>query len=51
LEQFIINIGDSKMKFLSWSANSIEPGKTASMCRLAWINTGGKGLSLLFPAG
>ena len=31
------------MKTQSWSANSIEPGQTARMCRLAWLYTGGKG--------
>ena len=34
---------DIKMKTLSWSAKSIEPGQTAQMCRLAWLYTGGKG--------
>jgi hypothetical protein len=32
------------------SANSIEPGQTARMCRLAWLYTGGKDLMLSGPA-
>jgi hypothetical protein len=31
--------------------NSIKPGQTAQMCRLAWLYIGGKGLKLLVPAG
>ena len=36
---------------LSWSANSIEPGQTAWMCRLPWLYTDGKGESFSVPAG
>ena len=32
---------DSKQELESWSANSIEPGQIARMCRLAWLYTGG----------
>ena len=39
------------MSSLSWAANSIEPGQTVQMCRLAWLYTGGKGLLLLLPEG
>ena len=42
---------DIKMRTKSWSASSIKPGQTARMCRLARLYTGGKGLSLSFPAG
>ena len=34
------------MKTGSWSANSIEPGQIAWMCRLAWLYTDDKCLSL-----
>ena len=30
-------LGMSRWKLLSWSANSIEPGQAAWMCRLAWL--------------
>ena len=30
----------------SWSANSIEPGQTTHMCRLAWLYNGGKGVTV-----
>ena len=39
------------MRTWSWSANSIEPCENAWMWRLAWLYTGGKGLSLSFPSG
>ena len=42
---------DIKMKTLSWSSNSIEPGQNARMCRLVWLYTGSKGLSLTVLAG
>ena len=32
-------ISDIKTKTWSWSANSIKPGQTAQMCRLAWAKT------------
>ena len=51
LELSIIIFSDVKMKTQSWSANSIEPGVTARMCRLAWLYTGGKGYSLSVLAG
>jgi hypothetical protein len=41
LEQYFINFGDVEMKILNWLANSIEPGQTARMYRLAWLYTGG----------
>ena len=42
LEMFIINIINIKIRI--WSDdNSIEPGQSAWMCRLAWLYTGGKG--------
>ena len=44
-------LGISRRKFEFWSANSIEPGQTTQMCRLAWLYTDGKGKSLLVPAG
>ena len=31
-----------KVRTQSWSANSIETGKTAWLCRLVWFYTGGK---------
>ena len=43
LELTIIIFRDIKMRSWSWSANSIEPGQTARMFRLAWIYTGRKG--------
>ena len=42
LELSIIIFRDNKMKTLSWSANSIEPGQTAWMCRQAWFCTSHK---------
>ena len=30
----------------SWSTNNTKSGQTAQKCRLAWLYTGGKGLSL-----
>ena len=35
----------------SWSANSIEPGQIARMCRLAWLYIDGKAYSLSVQAG
>ena len=49
LSIFILKI--SRWKLKSWSANSIQPGQTAQMWRLAWLYTGGKDLSLSVPAG
>jgi hypothetical protein len=46
----IINFRDINLNILSLSANSIEPGQTARMCRLAWLYTGGKGLTFSVPA-
>ena len=44
LDLSIINFRDIKLKNWCWSPNSIELGKTAWMCRLAWLyNTAGKG--------
>ena len=43
LELPIINLRDIKMRIWRRSANSIELGQTARMCRLAWLYTGGKG--------
>ena len=34
------------MRICSLSANSMVPGQTAQMCRLAWLYTGGKDKSL-----
>ena len=51
LEQSIISYGDIKLKIRCWSANSIEPGQTAQMCRLAWLYTGGIGIVLSVPTG
>jgi hypothetical protein len=42
----IINFRDVNLNIESLSANSIEPGQTAQMCHLAWLYTGGKGLTL-----
>jgi hypothetical protein len=39
----IINFRDINLNISSLSANSIELGKTARICRLAWLYTGGKG--------
>ena len=47
----IIIFKDVKIWTWSWSANSIEPGQTAWMCRLALLYTGGKGQSLSVLAG
>ena len=47
----IISFRDIKMRSLSWSANSTEPGQTAQMFSLAWLYTGGKDLSLSVLAG
>ena len=36
---------DIKIKiWIGAAANSIEPGQTARMCRLAWLQTGAKAL-------
>ena len=45
------NIKMKTWRFQGWSANSIEPGQIAWVCRLAWVYTGGKGLLLSVPAG
>jgi hypothetical protein len=50
LELSIINFRDINLNVESLSANSIEPGQTARMFRLAWLYTGGKGVTLLVPA-
>ena len=42
LDLSIIIFRDIKMITWSWSANSIQPGQTEWMCRLAWLYTGGK---------
>ena len=42
---------DIKMRNLSWWTNSIQPGQTARVCRLARLYTGGKRRSLLGPTG
>jgi hypothetical protein len=34
----------------TWATNCIEPCQATKMCRLAWLYTHGKGLSLSFPA-
>ena len=47
----IIIVRDIKFWTWSWSANSIEPGQTAQMYRLAWLYNGSNGLSLSVPAG
>ena len=47
----IISFRDIKMRTWSLWANSIGPEKTAQKCRLAWLYTGGNGLSLLVTAG
>ena len=39
----IIIFRDITMKTWRWSVNSIEPGQTARMCRLAWLYIGDKG--------
>ena len=44
-------LGIPRWKLKSWSANSIEPGQTARMSRLARLYTGGKGQSLSVSAG
>jgi hypothetical protein len=44
-----INARDVMLKILSQSANSIELGQEIQMCRLAWLYTGGMGLSILAP--
>ena len=41
LEPSIVNFGDIKMRIWSWSANSIEPGQIARMCRLDWLYISG----------
>ena len=43
LKLSIINFIDIKMRILSWSVNSIEPGQTAHMCRQAWLYSSGNG--------
>ena len=43
LVQSIIIFRYIKVCTWSWTANSIEPGHTARMCRLAWLHTSGKG--------
>ena len=43
-EQSIVNFRDKKIKILIWAANSIEPGQTARICRLAWLKTGAKAI-------
>ena len=42
---------DINMKTCSWSTNSIEPGQTAQMIRLACLYTVGKSYSLSVLAG
>ena len=49
LELSIINFGEIKIRIWSWSANSVEPGQIARMCRLALLYTGGKGLISFGP--
>jgi hypothetical protein len=41
------NFWNIKMKIYSWSVNSIKLGQMAWAYVLAWLYTGGKGLSLL----
>ena len=42
LELPIKSFKEVKMLTWSWSANSIESGQTAQICRLAWLYTGAK---------
>ena len=51
LNGIIWNLSLSFLATRSWSANTIDPGHTAHTCRLAWLTTGDKGLSLSVPAG
>ena len=51
LQPSIIIFRDIKLKTWSWSANSIEPGQTAKICRLAWLYTGGKLRLMTFGVG
>jgi hypothetical protein len=46
----IINFRGMNLNIYILSANRIEPGQTAWVCRLAWLYTGGKGLTLSVPA-
>ena len=43
-EQSIVNGRDVKIKIWIGATNSIEPGQTAQVCRLAWLKSGAKAL-------
>ena len=43
-KQSIVNFTDIKIEIWIGAANSIDPGQTARVCRLAWLKTGAKAL-------
>ena len=44
----IIHLQYLERSIIILGISSIQPGQTERMCSLAWLYTGGKGLSLLF---
>ena len=43
-EQSFVNFMDIKIQIWIGAANSIDPGQTARVCRLAWLKTGANAL-------